>query len=181
MPRKAQSTQAIHNPVMAAGPEISTADVAPPQRAFNETGEAAPDIQIVEKMPDQEYNERLEFANQSVTGVITPSSAQKAPRYVYCAIQGQGAEVWNERTKSWLRMKFVPVNTVLTMKRKYWEVLARARTDTAETRQVNMNPDPHTDGYELVTETAAAHPFSVRHDPAGARGHEWLTRVLSEA
>jgi hypothetical protein len=180
MPRGIPNS-ARNNPVMAATPEIYTGDTAPPQRAFSESAEQAPDIQIVEKLPPQEYADRLAFAEQPVTGTITPASMQKAPRYVYCAIQGQGAEVWNEKTKGWMRMKFVPVNATLTMKRKYWEVLARARTDTAETRQVNMTPDPHTDGYELITETAAAHPFSVKHDPAGAQGHEWLMRVMSEA
>lgn len=174
------STQAADNPVMAAPKEQEFDHSAMHQRGVIDLDNPAESIAIVDKMPEAEYADLLKFAEDPVTGVISPSSDRNAPKYVYCGVNGTGAEVWDERTKRWLRFPYVPVGRVLTMKRKYWEVLGRSRTETFRTREVTPTPHANQDGFVLEAETVAVAPFNVRHDPAGAKGHEWYQRVIAE-
>lgn len=161
-----------------------SADFAVPQRSPIDIGHAlenpADDIVLVEKLPDTEYAEQLKFAEDPVTAIINSSSDPKAPKYVYCAIQGKGAEVWDEKSKRWLEFKYIPVNRRLTIKRKYLEVLARSRIDNFNTREVTTTPLANHDGYQLEAVTVQSSPFTVTHDPAGERGHAWLQRVFQE-
>ena len=163
---------------------VETAAFAVPQKAIIDVdeslGSVAEGIVIVEKMPDVEYAELLKFAEDQVTAIINQSTDPKAAKYVYCAIGGKGAEVWDEKSKRWLEFKYVPVNRRLTMKRKYLEVLARSRVDNFSTREVTTSPLANHDGYELEATTVQSSPFTVIHDPAGERGHQWLSRVMSE-
>lgn len=161
-----------------------TAEFSVPQKTIididQQLGSVAEDIQIVEKMPDVEYAELLKFAEDPVTAIINQSSDPKAAKYVYCAIGGKGAEVWDEKSKRWLEFKYVPVNRRLTIKRKYLEVLARSRVDSFSTREVSTTPLANHDGYQLEATTFQSSPFTVILDPAGDKGHQWLTRVMSE-
>lgn len=163
---------------------LESAAFAVPQKGLIDMAHAlenpSEDIVIVEKLPSTEYAEELKFAEEPVTCILNASSDVKAPKYVYCCIEGVGAEVWDEKSKRWLRFKYVPVNRRLTIKRKYLEVLARSRVDSYSTREVSPTPLANHDGYALEGTTVQASPFIVTHDPSGERGHQWLQRVLSE-
>lgn len=126
------------------------------------------------------YLAELKFNEDGVTVIIPPGHGKDAPKYVYCAVQGVGAEVYNPKTKTWMRFPYLPVNTQMVVKRKYLEVLARSRIDTVETREVTTTPRPNQDGFEMVRETQQAAPFYVRFDPAGERGADWYRRVMSD-
>lgn len=183
MPRKKMdaSTDAQHNPVMA-GPQEQQFDpsMVPQRGVIDIDHDPGPGIAIAEKMPKQDYMDAVKFGEDPVTVVITPSSDRTAARYVYCAVNGRPAEVWDGQRKVWLSFKYLPVGVPLTVKRKYLEVLARARTDTFRTESTTPTPLPNQDGFQLHSETSVVAPFNVRHDPAGAKGHEWYSRVISE-
>lgn len=126
------------------------------------------------------YLADLQFNENPVTVVIPAGHGKDAPKFVYCAVQGIGAEVWNPKSNTWMRFTWLPVASVITVKRKYLEVLARARVDTVETREVTTTPHANQDGYMLHRETHQAAPFYVRHDPAGEAGAEWYKKVMTE-
>lgn len=176
--------QAKNTPVMAPSPEIDTRAIPIPQKSPIDIGHALENapagIEIVERLPAADYADELKFNEDPVTVVINPSTDPKAAKVVFCAIDNKGAEVWDEKGKRWVQFKWVPVNRVLTIKRKYLEVLARSRVDTFATREVTPTPMANQDGFVLEANTVQVAPFTVRHDPAGERGHNWLTRVLSE-
>jgi hypothetical protein len=176
--------QAKHAPVHAPVKEISSSDFPVPQRGPIDVdkalGESPAGIEIVEKLPEQQYAEELKFGDDPVTGILSPSPDPKAAKQVYCAVNGKGAEVWDERNRRWIEFKYLPVARKITMKRKYWEVLARSRVDSFSTREVTPTPHANQDGFVLDPVTVQAAPFNVFHDPAGVKGHEWLQRVMSE-
>lgn len=63
-----------------------------------------------------------------------------------------------------------------TIKRKYVEALARAKT----TRYTQRTPNPsEPDRIETVPHTALSYPFSVLHDP-NPLGRPWLQNILAE-
>lgn len=176
--------QAKNNPVFTGPVETKAEHYAVPQRdpidVDRVLADGAEPIAIVQKLPSEDYMEALKFAEDPLVVILNPSPDPKAARFVYCAVQGKGAEVWDERTKKWLEFKYLPVGRVLTIKRKYLEVLARSRTDTFNTREVTPTPLANQDGYTLDASTVMAASFNVRHDPAGAKGQEWYSRVMSE-
>ena len=181
MPR---SKNANHNPVHAPGPELSTAQHSVPQMAPIDMAKALETVRepiaIAEKLPAADYLDEIKFNEDPVSVVLTPSQDRNAPKQVYCAVNGKGAEVWDERNKRWIEFKYLPVGRVLTVKRKYIEVLARSRADTFNTREVTPTPLANQDGFALEASTIPTSPITIRHDPAGAKGQEWFSRVMQE-
>lgn len=183
---KPRSTQALHNHVMSGPQGQSTGDFKVPQfdggsiDIGQRLEEGREPIAIVDKMPSTEFADELKFNEDPVTVVLTPSQDKNSPKQIYCAVNGKGAEVWDERTKRWLEFKYVPVGRVLTVKRKYLEVLARSRADSFSTREVTPTPMANQDGFALDADTVPVAPMTIRHDPAGAKGQEWFARVMAE-
>jgi len=106
-----------------------------------------------------------EFFNEICTVLVHPSTNENdAPSFVL-NVNGINQPV----------CRGVPT----PMKRKYLEVLARMK-ETRYSQPVRnpQNPEP---GNALIPRTAWAYPFSVQHDPSGARGARWLEAVMAEA
>jgi hypothetical protein len=189
--RKAEqpSTAALHNPVMAGPKELQYDPSMTPQRGPIDMEHAlenpadplvAIDPEAIKAAASRDYLDQLAFSEQGVTVVIPKSGERNSPNFVYCAVNGKGAEVWDERTKRWLEFTWLPVNSVITVKRKYLEVLGRARVDTYTTHQTTPTPEPNQDAFRLEANTVPAAPFTVRHDPAGERGIDWFNRTMRE-
>lgn len=66
-----------------------------------------------------------------------------------------------------------------TIPRAHVAVLAQAKVQRLSQRKI-VNPDGSM-GYEERMVTKLAFPFSVIHDPAGAKGAEWLRHLLKAA
>jgi hypothetical protein len=181
MPR---SKNAQHHPVNKPAAEVSTGEFQVPQLPKIDMAVALETVRepiaIAEKLPNTDYMDELKFNEDPVTIVLTPSSDRNAAKQVYCGVNGKGAEVWDEKSKRWLEFKYLPVNRVLTVKRKYIEVLARSRADTFTTREVTPTPLANQDGFSLESSTIPTAPITIRHDPAGAKGHDWFARVMQE-
>lgn len=118
--------------------------------------------------------EQLVFNEQPVTIRIHPSPEKHAPKVADCWVNGDGAEVFmNGR---WVKVGYLPIGQVLTTKRKYVEVLARAKHDSVQTEIIK-----HEDYEQNLAHrfTSVRWSFSVLRDD-DPRGSEWLTRLMAE-
>lgn len=169
--------QARDNQVVASGPEFHTSDVKTPQRASRNLdqydGESEILVNETEELPDTQaaYNAVMAFMEEPVTIRIQKSSEKYAPNVVQCWVNGKGAEQFVNG--KWMQCGWLPINHNVITRRKYVEVLARARQESIATRVVEHkdSEENHADRF-----TSTKYPFSVIQDtPAG---HEWLSQVL---
>lgn len=130
------------------------------------------DIIIGERVINKDYADELAFNEEPVTIRIEPSSDANASIVVEAWCNGKGAEIFmNGR---WYEITYLPVGRVITTKRKYLEVIVRAKVDKISTRMVdrtNENPENRID-----RRTISAYSFSVIQDN-NPRGGAWLTEL----
>jgi hypothetical protein len=123
---------------------------------------------------EMSYVEQLAFNEDKIKIRIHPSTEKHAPKVAECWVNGEPAEVWiNGR---WVKMGYMPIGQELITKRKYVEVLARAKHDTVTTEVVKTAEDEQNLAHRF---TSVKYSFSVLADPS-PRGAEWLTRLLAE-
>jgi hypothetical protein len=81
------------------------------------------------------------------------------------------------------RAQYFVRNMEQTVKRKYVEVLARAKKTTySQQKATNFNGDEY---YKNIPHTALVYPFQVISDPSGvtqdSKGYQWLKAIQLEA
>src|SRR3954469_25540460 len=86
------------------------------------------DVVIGEKIGNAEYLDELAFMEEPVTIRIEPSNERNAPQVFPVWVNGKRAEVYQRGR--WEEIGWLPVATVLTVKRKVVEVIIRAKIDT---------------------------------------------------
>lgn len=124
-------------------------------------------------LADKEQAELLAMAEDPVTIVIMPSGDQNAPAYYPVWVNGKGAEALIQG--KWLPITYVPVGVNITLKRKYVEVLGRAKVNNVKTHHDEANvPMPRN---EVRVTTTAVCSFQVVED-RNPRGVAWLTDLL---
>jgi hypothetical protein len=126
----------------------------------------------VDRLPNQDYLDELQFNEEPVTIRLEPSTDKNASGWYPVWVNGKGAEVlMNGR---WIEFGYLPVGKTLVVKRKYVEVIIRAKLDTVTTDVLNReseNPD------NIVRRfTSAVHSFSILHD-ANPLGAAWATEL----
>lgn len=174
-------SDALNNPVKRQynRREVSTADMPIGQKADIDLNdeiqhgesliEAAPDI-----TKDEEYQAALAFMEEPITVRIEENSRSDFPEtHVPCAVNGKGAEVW--MNGQWVAMTWLPVNVPLTTKRKYVEVLARAKSDSIRTKHDDATVDRPQNKVER--RSSSNYPLSIIED-RNPKGHEWLSRIM---
>lgn len=121
-------------------------------------------IDVVDKPMPAEAFEMEAFMNDMVTIVVNPSNDPDEPMLVQVAVNGVN--------------QFIPRGEAIAVKRKYVEVLARAkRTDFAQ----NLDERLGEQGFNQVrTMHSLRYPFSMISDP-NPKGSAWLLGVLAEA
>ena len=125
---------------------------------------ASPEIEVVDSPLSNDYAAQLAFNEEYVDVVVHESTNPNDQEIfdVYC----NGVPQWFKRGET------------QTVKRKYVEILARARQTSIATRTANSY-----DG-EVVNRidkhTAVRYPFSVIHD-SNPKGRAWLKSVLASA
>lgn len=124
------------------------------------------DIEPVQMLPGQSKLDNLKFNEDVLTIFVHPTTDKTAKQIIDL---GNGG-----------RNQFVIRNAPIQIKRKFVEVLARAKPvgyvgetyiDRSTGEAVNrMNPS-----------IGLLFPFAVQFDPAGERGRLWLEEILSQA
>jgi hypothetical protein len=123
-----------------------------------------PDIQIVDGPNWKEKADILAFMEEPVTVFVHTTNDKNAKMIV---------EVWNGgRVQRFLRGEHQ------TVKRKFVEVLARAKSDAFGNQEF---VNPHGDlAYKYPKTTSLKYPFSVVRDD-NPKGADWLKKILKEA
>ncbi len=146
-----------------AKPALKTDDVRIDQTKPIETDEDRSTIVKADlSMVDRDYMDRLAMGEEPVTIRIEPSTDPNAPHSYYCAVNGKGAEC-QRPDGSWYPIDWVPVGVDLVMKRKYVEVLVRAKRDRITTEHDGPNvADPRN---RINRQTSAVANVVILHDP----------------
>lgn len=127
-----------------------------------------------QQLPKQEYLDELAFNEEPVTIRIEPSAEKNAALWHPIWCNGKGCEVWH--AGQWREMTYLPVGQVMIVKRKYVEILLRAKTDTVQTMVAET---PGEDPRNTVRRfTSAVVSFSIISDknPLGAAWVEEIRR-----
>lgn len=106
----------------------------------------------------------LAFMEETLTIRIEPTSEKYAKQVVDVYVNG--APEW------------IPVGKPYTVRRKFVEVLARAKQETINT--VSGSTDDANPENRVTRFNASKYPFSVLNDPS-PKGAAWLTRLIAEA
>ena len=132
-----------------------------------------PEIQLVDNLDDPEYAERLRFNEDPVTIRIEESTQENAPLHYLVQVNGKGAEVLVG--DKWFEFKHLPVGQQIVTKRKYLEVLLRAK----QTRVSHFQDEPAAD-FSRMNEarrvTSAMVAVSIIHDPS-PKAHAWMQEM----
>jgi len=135
-------------------------------------------IQAVDSPLTKEYQSALAFAEEPVTVIITPSQDPNAATFRECWVNGRGIEVLIGN--AWQEWKAIPTGAQIVTKRKYVEVLLRAKQDHIKTNIVKY--EHHEDNQVKHNLVLMTH-LTVVHDPAGVargtKGGEWFHRLVS--
>lgn len=156
--------------------EVHTGDMEVGQKSDIDIGL---DAQIVhgEGLPnlaDQKFMTDLAFMEDPVTIRIEENSRSDFPEtHVPVAVQGRNAQVF--QNGQWLEIGWLPIGVPLITKRKFVEVLARAKSDSIRTNHEDANVERPRN--TIARRTSSNYPLSVIHD-ANPRGHEWLSQIM---
>lgn len=121
-------------------------------------------IDVVDKPMPRDAIDAEAFMQEPVTIIVNPSQDPDDPMLVQVAVNGIN--------------QFMPRGEPITVKRKFVEVLARAkRTDFAQQLDERLGEAKFN---LLRTMHSLKYPFSVLEDH-NPRGRAWLTGVLAEA
>ncbi|MEO7665751.1 MAG: hypothetical protein ABIU97_01800 [Dehalococcoidia bacterium] len=136
----------------------------------------SPMVQAVDTPLTKEYLDDLAFAEDALTIMLQPSTEPKAPKYKDCWVNGKGIEVL--KSGVWKEFKAIPLGMQVVTKRKYVEVLARAKKDTITTNTVQYRD--HEDN-QVLHNVVMTSGISVLHDPRGVgpgtKGREWFEKM----
>lgn len=123
---------------------------------------------------NDDYQRELAFMEEPVTIRIEENSRSDFPEtHVPVQVNGRGAEVM--MNGKWTELTWVPINMVVTMKRKFVEVLARSKSESIKTQHDDANVERPRN---LVQRRSSSnYPLSILRDD-NPRGMEWLQRIM---
>ena len=120
--------------------------------------------------------ERLAFAEEPVTILIHRSGEKFAPRSTdFIGINGKGAEMLFKN--GWVPIGYLPRGQSVTTKRKYVEVLARAKQDHVTTQVIERDNEDPQNFIERSTTSLASFYMIEDKNPKGV---EWLSQLLRQ-
>lgn len=134
-----------------------------------------PEIVTVENSIDKDYADALAFGDEWVTIRINPSPVPNAPASYPVWVNGKGCEVMTPNGRV-MEMPYLPVGAKLTIKRKYLEVLARAKLDTVHTEIRNKEDENPLNNVSRVTSAACS--FAILEDK-NPRGIAWISELIN--
>lgn len=173
-------SDAKNNPVNTGKKEMTTDDVklnAREPRRIDVISDVQESIIALDDAPiltsQESYLAELAFMEEPMLIRINPSTEKRPAAVCPCWVNGKGAEMFVNG--KWMQNGWLPIGTPVMTRRKYVEVLARAKQESVSIRVEEFN------GEKL--NFADRNPnmrygFSVLQDQ-NPRGAEWLTQILS--
>lgn len=133
-------------------------------------------VKLDSELNDPQLKEEA-FLNEPVTILINRSMEKGfAPKCTdLISING----IWAEMLVNgkWIRIGYLPRGKAITVKRKYVEILARARCDSFQTEVLQpVNEDPINNVSSVANYTL---PFQMIKDENQPKGQEWLEKLLA--
>ncbi len=123
---------------------------------------------------DSEYIAALNFMEEPVTIRVEENSRSDFPEtHVPAYVNGRPAEVLHNG--KWIAVGWLPIGQVLTVKRKYVEVLARSKSDSIKT--VHDDATVKNPMNKIERRTSSNYPLSILEDN-NPKGREWLSRIM---
>lgn len=170
-------TDAINRPTQRPRRETHTGDMQIGQKDDIDLSLDSPIIHgenLKNLADDKELQAGLAFMEEPMTIRIEENTRSDFPEtHVPVMVNGRGAEVF--QNGQWLPIGWLPIGVPLTTKRKYVEVLARAKPDAIQTVHDDANVERPRN--TVRRRTSAAYPLSIIQDN-NPRGHEWLSRIM---
>ena len=108
--------------------------------------------------------------------MIYPSSEENAPKAIECWVNGKGAELYNDG--KWHTIGAIPVGFNVITRRKYAEVLLRARRDKVMTMHDGTEVERPQNRVSRSSSAVANIQIVTDNNP---RGIEWLRRCMAQA
>jgi hypothetical protein len=130
------------------------------------------DVVIGEKIGGADYLDELAFMENEVTIRLEPSSDKNAAGAFPVWCNGRGAEILVNG--KWVECAYLPVGQVLTTKRKYLEIIVRAKIDTVHTEIRNMDSERPDNRVQRFTSPVSS--FSILED-RNPRGAHWVAEI----
>jgi hypothetical protein len=173
MPREALHTDSIkiqQKPIISAEPDV----------------EREPEIVKAEKseLEDIVRLDALKMAEEPVTIRLEPTAEKNAAMQVPVWNNGKGCEVLitpdgryatsPSDNGRWFEWKYIPVATVITIKRKYLETILRAKTDTVYTKV--LEPESERPNNVIERFTTPISSLSIIED-RNPKGIAWLQEI----
>lgn len=134
----------------------------------------APEIIAAQQLPKKEYLDELAFNEEPVTIRIEPSAEKNAALWHPIWVNGKGCEVWIGG--QWREFTYLPVGEVVTVKRKYVEVLLRSKTDTVQTHVKEVEGENPQNVIKRFTSAVVSFSIIQDKNPLGAAWVEELRR-----
>ena len=122
---------------------------------------------------DKDYTEELAFMEEPVTIRLEPSTEKNASNRFPVWVNGKPAEMMIRGR--WYPVGWLPVGETIIIKRKYLEVIIRAKIDRIETKHDDATVDQPRN--MVVRNTAPVHAFSIIEDknPVGVA---WASELI---
>lgn len=130
------------------------------------------EIVTVNRLPEQDYLDELDFNEEPVTIRLESTSDVNAPSAFPVWVNGKGCEVF--QNGRWYEIAYIPVGKVVITKRKYVEVIIRAKIDTLHTEV--SEPESENPSNRIKRFTSAVHSFSILEDK-NPKGVAWLSEL----
>lgn len=145
-----------------------------PFDAVDQSGNRLPlerdaEIVVAQQLPSDGYADELSFNEEPVTIRLEPTSEKNAATSFPIWVNGKGCEVF--QNGRWEEIAYLPVGRIVTIKRKYVEVIVRAKLDAVQTEV--SEPDSENPRNVIKRFTSAVHSFSIIED-RNPRGSAWL-------
>lgn len=175
---RVQLNEALNTPIRRSRRETVNTDLPIGQKddiVFRD-GDDLPREQIIvadATTLEKEYSAQLAMSEEPITIIIHPSREKNPPQVVDCWVNGRGAEVFVGGR--WQVFNCLPVNIQVTTKRKYVEVLLRAKPDTIETLVEDQEAERPSNRISRATSSAVTLSVLEDRNPKGA---EWLRQVM---
>jgi len=158
------SRQELHTDNVKIEQKAEIADTAVRDRA--------PEVIVADNMPATDYLDELAFNEEPLTIRLEPTAEKNAASHLPVWVNGKGCELF--QGGRWHEHGYVPIGMPFVTKRKYVEVMIRAKHDALHTEV--REPDSERPHNIIKRFTSAVQSLSIIED-RNPRGAAWLTEL----